>query len=132
MDAPTFPTIVYRSPGRFPGTPVDGMSTSYDCLGVSGASEHAAALADGWSASLVESITAKSVDLPPATIVVDEVVEAAENDEPSNAPVVVVDEVVDLKTLEIDDLKALAKDLDGYDGRLGKDRLIALIEKARG
>ena len=49
------------------------------------------------------------------------------------APVVADEPVAvdDLRVLELDDLRAIAKDLDGYDGRLGKEKLIALIEKAR-
>ena len=134
----SLPTLVYKSPGPYDGTPIDGKSTSYDCLGVKTEDELAAALADGWSARLVDALTKADEPSP----IVAAVLEAAENDEPIKAfltidhvgaaPVLVYAPVdVDLKTLSTDDLKAIAKDLDGYDGRLGREKLIALIEKAR-
>lgn len=143
----SLPTVLYKSPGPHAGTPVDGKSTSYDCLGVRSEAEHAAALADGWFATLGEATAPKAAELPTATVTLDEVLEAAENDEPSKAPPVEPEEaphladlaseesttakIVDLKTLARDDLKVIAKGLDGYDGRMSDEKLIALIEAAQ-
>lgn len=107
------PTLLYKTPGPYDGTPIDGKSTTYDCLGVKTEEEHSAALAAGWHPRLIDALCPVAV-LEVAPVVAEE-------------PVA----VDDLRVLELDDLRAIAKDLDGYDGRLGKEKLIALIEKAR-
>ncbi len=52
----SFPTHCYRSPGPHAGPPVDGKSTTYECLGVSDADGLAAALAAGWFTTLPEAV----------------------------------------------------------------------------
>jgi hypothetical protein len=118
--------LLYKCPGPHAGPPIDGKGTTYDARGVEPEAV-AAAKADGWYETLPEAAERFVRGAP-----VDPVREAAENDEPSKAAPVVADVPVDdLSLLELDDLKALAKDLPDYDGRLGKEKLIALIEKAR-
>ena len=129
--------LLYRCPGPHAGPPIDGKGTTYDGRGFDAADVDAAKAA-GWCESLPEAAERFVRGAP-----VNEALETASNDEPSKAAPVVADaplivepwaarvETSDLRTREIDDLKAIAKDLDGYDGRLGKEKLIALIEKAR-
>jgi hypothetical protein len=121
--------LLYRCPGPHAGTPVDGKGTTYDARGVEPEAV-AAAKADGWYETLPEAAERFVRGAP-----LDPVREAAENDEPSKAAPVVADAPVavdDLRALDIDALKAMAKDLPDYDGRLGKEKLVMLIEKARG
>lgn len=134
----SLPTIVYRSPGPFSGPPVDGESTTFATLGVSTPEALAAALAAGWCRTLPEAVApapkqpepapdpapseSPSLDDPAA---LKEAIAAAEARAEENRP--------DLHAMDRDDLKSLAESMGlDFDGRLGKDKLITLIEAARG
>lgn len=134
----SLPTIVYRSPGPFSGPPVDGQGTTYATLGVSTPGALASALAAGWCLTLLEAVApapkqsepssdpvpseSPSLDDPAA---LKEAIAAAEARAEKNRP--------DLHAMARDDLKAIAEGMGiDFDGRLGKDKLIALIEAARG
>jgi hypothetical protein len=146
------PTIFYRSPGPHAGPPIDGKSTTYECLGVKTDTDATQAVAAGWWPTLPEAVDPSARLHTEPSPVVDvkwvrsfvvatdgTLLEATENDEPSKTThladlAVEATETpvaVDLSALDVDDLKAIAKDLDGYDGRMGKVKLIALIEAAQ-